>query len=440
VDEEFKRRCSVIAPATYTDTFAGARLLCRIPSIPTDKCGQTAPLYASFDEPIDVSLRQWAKSAKTHPTDQNHLCEYRYNRHIHCAGKIAPANETATVWRIIGLHGDERGLRFTHAHGDAKLADFPLPCNPTNLDRGTNSLMARIRMERNRVRLRRLRSDYEADPRVERTILLGPPDQLLEEWEAKLYEASKDSRTPLRDEIDFYQQPISEHGSAEHINDGRERSPDDEKVSERQFDGINYDGMRETGSWQSSEQTEPVPEPNRERWLRPRRLLFNPLGKQWGEITTDDIVDVTDHPEFAQSAGEYAIEFSNLRVNEAAEQLGLKPNTLSQRISRQQLNGAYPDVDFTDAINQYFIVVTLNGRNRLVRLGAAGTPWVEVVARLRSERKKSEQNAIKQARKSGKDFQSSVERIRAAYDTVIGLVTETTETTNHEQVLEKRTL
>src|SRR5206468_7030181 len=145
---------------------------------------------------------------------------------------------------------------------------------------------------------------------------------------------------------DFYQQPISEHGGDEHRNDGRERSRDDEKVSERQFDGINYDGVRETGDWQKTEQVEPVPEPHREKWLETRRTHFNPSGKTWSEVTKEDIQDVTDDPGFVQDVREYEIEFNGLRVGEAAEQLGVKPNTLTKRISSRELKHMFHGVDF----------------------------------------------------------------------------------------------
>ena len=202
--------------------------------------------------------------------------------------------------------------------------------------------------------------------------------------------------------------------------------------SERQFDEINYDGTRESGSWQGKEQAELVAEPHRERWLEPRRILFNPLGKKWSEVIVDDITDVTDHPDFAQTAREYAIEFSNLRVNEAAEQLGVKPNTLSQRISRQELTGMYHDVDFSKTSGHYFCIVTLNGVDHLKILGRADAPLSQVLATFLDEWRKSETNAVKQtrrtARKNGADSETiaqlergAVERIRAAYETVIGV-------------------
>src|SRR5215470_607610 len=52
------------------------------------------------DEPLDLSLRRWARSTKTHNTDQNEHCELRYNRHVFCAGKIPPASASPAVWQM----------------------------------------------------------------------------------------------------------------------------------------------------------------------------------------------------------------------------------------------------------------------------------------------------------------------------------------------------
>src|SRR5580704_14674230 len=49
---------------------------------------------------VEWSLRKWAKNTETHSTDQNHLCESRYNRHIFCSGKIPPANQTVAFWQM----------------------------------------------------------------------------------------------------------------------------------------------------------------------------------------------------------------------------------------------------------------------------------------------------------------------------------------------------
>jgi hypothetical protein len=382
---------------------------------------------------VDVSLRQWANT-KTHATDQNHLCEYRYNRHIHVSGAPLPAGQTAAVWNPPPLSVTE----------------------PSKLDSGTQRLT--ILVQKERIRLRRLVAAYDGDWRTqtEREDLLRytkkarrsphglpprsivkdidgsvplnvvptlktgrlpkPLEELLEVWNGILLEHSKNETTPLKEEIDFYPPTF-----AEQSYNGRERTSDDEKVGEQQFDGINFEGMRETTEG----------EPHREKWLRPRRIRFNPLGKKWNEVNSDDVADVTEHPDFAQTVKEYDIEFSNLRVNEAAEALGLKPNTFSQRIARQELTGVYGDVDFSQTHGNYFCVVPLNGRNHLKLLGKADAFLADVLHAFVAEWGKSEANAIKQVRKTAKRVgigrrtkkreQEAVERIRAAYDTVIGL-------------------
>jgi hypothetical protein len=452
------RQIFVVEPTKFNlECFKNAQLLCRIPCVPTDKCGQTAPLFSAGEEPLYAPLRQWAESTKTHPTDQNRLCEYRYNRHVYCAGKIPPASESAVVWQmripppvpeafafkslLQRIHREKtliRAQRESRARLKALIcgydSDWQTQAEREDLLRATK----KARRSPNGLPPRRIVKGEDGNvplnvvPTLKTGSLSKPPDALLDEWNKKLYEVSKDEKTPLREEIDFYQQPISEHGDAEHRRDGRERSPDDEKLSERQFDGVNYDGTRETGDWQKTEQGEPVPEPRRERWLASRRTFFNPLGKKWSEVTADDIADVTEHPDFARIAREYEIQFSNLRVSEAAEQLGLKPNTLSQQISRQELTGMFHDVEFSKIIGNYFCVVSLNGRNHLKILGKSDTSLKDVMKAFVGEQKKSEANAIKQARKSAKAEsidkratekreREAVERIRDAYDTVIGL-------------------
>lgn len=385
----------------------------------------TQSLRAEEQDWVDLSLRKWAKSAETHSTDQNHLCESRFNRYIFSSSKIPPASQTAAVWQI----------------GIPPVPDaFPV-----------KTLLERIQREKRLIREQRKSrwllaqkiNGYESDWRTqaERDVLLRvkttcvkdvsgrvhpilktgslpqPSVELLREWNEILLEHSKSEKTPLKEEIDFY--PLS---FGENNFDGRERSSDDEKVSGFEFDDINNNGVRET--------TEGVP--RREQWLEPRRYLFNSSDKTWSEVTVEDITDVTNHPDFAQTIREYAIEFSNLRVKEAAEQLGLKPNTLSQKISRQELNPMFHDVDFSQTMGHYFCIVTLNGVNHLKILGKAKAPLSEVLAKFLDEWKKSETNAVKQARKTAKRNgvdqptvegreREAVERIRDAYETVIGV-------------------
>ena len=431
-----------------TPSFQGLQLLCRIPLVATYKCGETAPLFSASEEPLYPPLRQWAKSTKKHPTDQNPLCELRYNRHVFCAGKIPPASESTAVWQMRTpplvpeafpykplLQRIQREKTLIRAQRKSRALLNDLICGyesdwQTQAER--EDLLRSTKKARQSPHGLPPRSIVKGEdgnvplnivPTLKTASLPKPSENLLSEWNTTLYEATKDEKTPLKEEIDFYQQPISEHGSVERSNDGRERSLDDEKVNECQFDGINYGGVRDT--------TKGVP--NREKWLEPRRSLFNPLGKKWSEVTADDKLDVTTDPDFPQNAREYDIEFSNLRVNEAAEQLGLNPNTLSQRISREQLTSIYHDVDFSKTFGKYFCIVTLKGVNYLHILGNVDAPLMDVLRAFFAEWKKSESNAIKQARKSIKAEgvlprtarnweREAAERIQDAYDAVIELV------------------
>lgn len=461
--------------ATATSTFAGARLLEPIerrqhiqfverriqgerlvdaPQRPTHLVGDIAcrefaqtfpcppPSFPAEEQDwTDVSLRQWAKSTATHTTDQNYLCESRYNRRVFCSGKIPPASQTAAVCQM----------------------DIP----PIPDAFPVKTLLERIQSEKRLIREQRERrwllaqivEDYETywctqaerddlfratekarrsphglpprtivkdiDGRVPLNVvptlktgnLPRPSDELLREWNEILLEHSQSEKTLLKEEIDFYPPSF-----AENTFDGHERSSDDEKVGGSEFDGINDNGVRETEQGV----------PSREKWLEPRRYLFNPLGKKWREATEDDAADVTDRPDFVQASREYAIEFNGLRVAEAAQELGLKPNTLSKRISREELNSMFHDVNFSQTMGHYFCIVTLNGVDHLKILGKAEAPLSEVLAKFLDEWKKSETNAVKQvrktAKKSGADQQArekeerdAVEGVRDAYQVVIGL-------------------
>jgi hypothetical protein len=148
------------------------------------------------------------------------------------------------------------------------------------------------------------------------------------------------------------------------------------------------------------------------------------------EVTKEDIQDVTGDPDFAQAVKEYEIEFNGLRVGEAADELGVKPNTLTKRISRRELKRMYHDVDIP--VGHYFCIVTLKGVNHPKTLGKADAPLAEVLAAFLKEWKASEVNAIKMvrkdAKKNGADQQTrekkerdAVEGVRDAYQVVIGL-------------------
>ena len=351
---------------------------------------------------VDWSLRKWAKSTETHSTDQNHLCKSRYNRHIFCSGKIPPANQTAAVWQM----------------GIPRVPDvFPPPTLLQLIQR--EKRLIREQRER-RLLLSRLVRDYELWCK-EQPSEFAP----LSEWNDILLKHN------LPREVDFLRFISPKRSDEQEEGDGFEpeentfhagRSSDDEKFSGSEFDHINNNGVRET--------TEGVP--SREKWLQQRRYLFNPEDRAWSEVTVSDKADVTNRPDFAQAKGEYAIEFSNTTVKEVAEQLGLKSNTLTKRISRQELNSMFHDVDFSQTVGHYFCIVTLNGVDHLKILGKADAPLTEILSAFVGEWGNSESNAIKQTRKTAKKNgvdqptveereREAVERIRDAYETVIGV-------------------
>lgn len=175
--------------------------------------------------------------------------------------------------------------------------------------------------------------------------------------------------------------------------------------------------------------------PNRSKWLASRIKFFNPTGKSLGELSSDEIAQITSSPEFKQQAQEYEIEFSNTKTKDAATALGESDAAVRKRKSRNKggLKPVYHDVDFTKTVGQYFIVVTLNGRNHLKILGTKDASFGDVLKALFAEWQKSETNALKQARQTAKkdglgkkaakqlEYETAA-RIQDAYDTAIGLL------------------
>jgi hypothetical protein len=170
--------------------------------------------------------------------------------------------------------------------------------------------------------------------------------------------------------------------------------------------------------------------PCREKWLMPRRTLWNPTGKTWGEATTGDIQDITDDPRFSTAAWEYETEFCGMTVVDAATELNVKPNTLTKRISREELKGMFHGVEFPN--NEYFCVISLKGENYLKCLGKVGAPLSEILAKFLDEWKQTETNAVRSVRKAAKKIcvtqqvreqqeRDAVEDVRDAYQVVIGL-------------------
>jgi hypothetical protein len=174
--------------------------------------------------------------------------------------------------------------------------------------------------------------------------------------------------------------------------------------------------------------------PNREQWFKSKRLFFNPdpQGKKWTEATAEDFKedfeDTKNDPRFQTALAEYQSIFSGSTITELAEELGVKPDTLKKRMSRQE----YTPVRVPGTAGYWFCVATLKGENHIKILGAADAPLTEILDTYIYEWCKSEKNAVKQARenakKTGADQHArekmehgAIERIRDAYDTVIGV-------------------
>jgi hypothetical protein len=292
---------------------------------------------------IDSSLRNWAKSTETHSTDQNHLCESRYNRHIFCSGKIPPAGETAAVWQM----------------GIPRVPDvFPTP-----------TLLELIKREKKLVReqrerrwlLSRIVSGYEADwcTQAERDDLLRatkkarraphglsprsivkdidgrvplnvvptlktgnlpqPSDDSLHEWNKILLEHSKTEKTPLKEEIDSY--------ASWFIETGREKSRDDKGVNGFEFDGINNDGMRETT-------LDGPNDVNRRSEYQKKYLQVIPYDTLRRGRTREAEQAVRNHRDFLVDAVRHHAQRRNTPIVEIAEQMGVSYDWLRQQFSR----------------------------------------------------------------------------------------------------------
>jgi hypothetical protein len=316
--------------------------------VPQNPDKSSVPLHLVIDsynesQPIDISLRPWAKSQQTY---QNHLCEYRYNRHIFSLNKIPPASQTAAIWQM----------------GIPPVPDvFPLK---TLLERIQREKRLIREQRENRWLLAQVVGGYEADWRTqaERDDLLRttkkarrsphglpprsivkdidghvplnvvptlktgnlpqPPDELLSVWNNILLEQSKNDKTPLAEEIDFYPPSFGENRF-----DGRDRSSHDERVGGSEFDGINYDGTRET--------TRDVPNdtPRRSEYQEKYKhvIPYNPLRKGRTEEAEQA---VRNHRDFLVDAFRHHVQTTNTPVVEIAKQMGVGYDWLRQQLSR----------------------------------------------------------------------------------------------------------
>lgn len=327
-------------------TLLNAQLLCRIPCAPTHKCGETAPLFSASEEPLYPPLRQWAESTKTHSTDQNYLCEHRYNHHIFSSGKIPPAWQTAAVWQmeiprvpdvfptptLLELIKREKRLIREQRERRWLLAQI---CSGYEADWRTHAERDALLRATKKAR----RSPHGLPPRsivkdiegrvpvnVVPTLKTGnlpqPSDELLSVWNSILLEQSKNDKTPLAEEIDFYPPAFGENRF-----DGGDRSSDDERVGGSEFDGINYNGTRET--------TRDVPNdtPRRSEYQEKYKhvIPYNPPKKARTEEAEQA---ARNHPDFLVDAARHEIQTTNAPVVGIAQQMGVGYDWLRQQLSR----------------------------------------------------------------------------------------------------------
>lgn len=291
---------------------------------------------------VDPSLRNWAKSAETHSTDQNELCEFRYNRHIFCSGKIPPAGETTAAWQMeiprvpeafpvkTLFERIQREKRLISEQRKSRWLLTQVVNNYEN-DWRTQAECEDLLRQTKKARL----SPYGLPPRSTVKDLDGyvriptlktgklpkPPEELPSEWDEILYEASKNEPTPLREEIDFYPPSFAESNF-----DGRERSSG-ERVSGFEFDGINNNGVRET--------TREVPNDVNRRSEYQKKYQYVIPYNRLGRGRTEEVERaVRNHPDFLVDAARNEIQMTNATIVEVAERMGIDYDWLRQRLSR----------------------------------------------------------------------------------------------------------
>ena len=150
---------------------------------------------------------------------------------------------------------------------------------------------------------------------------------------------------------------------------------------------------------------------DKDEFITKLRTHFNPNGLTWAQAG-DSFQDILDDEDFLDAANEYAIEFDGETVKDKADELGVKPNTLSKQISRRELRGMFHGVNFAD-VSGFFCIVKSKNENRLIPLGDGTDSLPDVLACFLREWRKSEINAVKFARKQAKKYNWSHEVLLA---------------------------
>ena len=356
---------------------------------------------------VDSSLRNWAESTETHSTDQNLLCEFRYNRHAFGSGKILPASQTSALW----------GLR------------VPPPV-PEKLPPSEPRLLTRIQTAKAAIRVGRLRnfvgSDEEQTP------------ELVKEWNARLARALKEDDLGactrpeiVRVNVDRTKIAASKLARLERqaTRRGHKREIQDavfgvERISGSEFDGINYNGVRKT--------TRAVPNDvnRRSEYQKKYRhvIPYNPLGRGRTEEAEQAL---RNHADFLVDAARNEIQMTNAPIVEVAERMGIDYDWLRKQLSRGNQTLDLCKTNPNAAVAQeilgsrkdpipagFNIGVRLNNRVEIKYLGAlTDSPQQHLKALLRLK-KASVKDALKyerkQARKNGWNSEQSAAAEQAA--------------------------
>ena len=393
------------------------------------------PSYSSGEQDyVDISLRQWAKSAKIHPTDQNHLCQYRFNRYVHCSGAVPPAAQTSpdnwsepprayppnlvplTSRNGVDIDGEiEAGRSRVSKVAEEYELDWHTQAEREDFLRQTRRACHSPHGLPPRKGIKRLRElndirgtvDHEPVGTLKTGSLPEPPNELLAYWNDLL------ERLGLPEEINYYPRSFSENGS-----DGRERSLEDEKINERQFDGINFDGNCETTG------VRPHDHQSRSEWQKRWQARFNPFNKEWKDATPADFREVTEDSDFSRELARMQVMFSGSTIQELAERLGTTPNSITKSLSRNKrlpshLEWIFAGIDDSKAYGRFGVIVRMNGRNELKILGTDYDPTSKLKLALKEEQAKSRRAALKLLRRNARRKKWNAPRRQAEEEAAI---------------------
>ena len=428
-----------------SDLFNGARLLEPIlykalHGVPIHVYAQEHPVpaasYPSGDQDwVDLSLRGWAKSLKTHTTDQNRLCEYRYNQYVYCKGTILPAAQTATVWQI-----EPPKVRERNEVPESFRLDEDVQAEVDAAHQAVRKLVSdyendwRTQVEHEdllRGRIKRAERFKDLDSIHESAAIMSgklarPSEKPENYWNTEL------RKYHLPQEIDFYP-PRFVHKTS----DGHVRSRDDENGRDAGFeaDGISYDGMRETvGDCPNDHQ-------ERKRWFPWFRAILNEEGWTYGQWVPEGFTDINgwtpereaeirNHPKFPAFVALYQVFFDGRSIDEL--NIDKDPNTVAKWLARaKEIKGDYiSESDRQKSIGHYVCDVVLNNRRMSKILAPLDGPVEDAVKALNRERQKAQRKAIDNARQDAKAkrlgkkatqalIAESIKRIDKAYEVLL---------------------